>query len=501
MKRPSIETISADFQHIDGWTPSEAWVRQTSEACQISSREEIRPCGCGVKLDLQDVVYPALAAADEKLAVRVDNSVHRGRFIEARRFVLSVADIASSRDRLIQDFKTVGADSVIELFSTSRDGFIDRLETKSEVAKIVQDKVRLLSAVPGLAFGKGHSIRAGGDVMVFDLLRHDSSAPGYTVSNNDTIITADSILRHFAPVSVMTALNNALNDIYLTGATSNLVLRPTYDGSPDEVIEIQNAFRLFEEFHRARGADVTIVDEGPLGRGLKVVGATVIGHTDHEIPGMAGLRPGQEILLTRHLGDLSLLALHRGLHFTGADEELKKLRMQVLQRFGTSNFPVAKILANYLPAFGKAFDEKAHITFTSDVSGPGLFVLEEAARQSGVDVSIDRLRFIDERSLNQYRKNQTSSTNGPLMIAAQPSVVAQLEADLKALGLRETWRLGRVLSKSSNSTVYINPDLQTRYASADPRKDFFAPEVHYGKEETFKAERIPIFENYKFESK
>lgn len=501
MMKKSIETMKSDIHHIDGWTPSQKWIRKTSEVCQISSKEEIRPCGCGVKLDLQDVVYPALAAADEKLSVRVDNSVHPGRFIEANRFILNVKDLVLKRDSLINTFREIGMDTVIELFSTSRDGFIDRHETKSEVADIVKNKIRILQSVPGLSFGKGHSIRAGGDVVVLDMLRHDASSIGYTISNNDTIITADSILRHFAPVSVITALNNALNDIYLTGAIQNLVVRPTYDGTAEEVAEIRKTFALFEEFHRSRGVDMQIIDEGPLNQGIKVVGGTAIGYTDREIPVMSGLKPGQEILLTRFLGDLSLLALHRGLHFTGADEDLKQLRIEVLQRFATSNYPVAKILTKYLPSYGQEFDEDLHVTFASDVSGPGLFVLEEAARQSGVDVSIDRLKFIDERSLNQYRKNQTSSTNGPLMIAGKPSVLAMLESDLQSFGMKETWRLGRVLGKSAVPTIYIHPSLRDRYTSGNPRTDFFAPEVHFGKDETFVVERMPIFERYKFDIK
>lgn len=488
---------------MDGWTPTEESLQSLSEGCEIQSKSEMRPCGCGIKLDLQDVVYPALREIREEKSLtgfgsRVDAHVSTGSFLGFQRFLVKHADLAKKKTEIAQAMAAFGGHSVIELFTTATDYFQNRRELQKEFRRLLREKRDLLE-MASVDFGKGHSIRAGGDALVFDVLKYDRTGSGYTVANNDTIVTADSMLKHHSPISVFTSLNNALNDLFLMGVNQDLVLHPVYDGTPAEVQAIQEGLRAYAKFYADRGASITIQDQGPLGLGIDVIGATVVGRAHHEIPGLSGLAPGHEILATRYLGDLSFLSMHRSLHFPYvAHDDLDMIRWKVLQKFMTPNYLIANVIRKYLPALGEQFDPHRHISYSSDISGPGLYVLEEAANASGVNVYIDAFRFIDERSLKYYRRNQTSSTNGPILLAAAPALLKKVEADLRALGLHEVWRVGKVLEKSETPTMFVNSVFETKYRSATPRTDFFDPEVHFGSGDDVEAERMSIFDRYAF---
>lgn len=505
-----IETKSGNFNTLDGWTMKKDFLAEVAARDVIGSASEMRPCGCGVKLDLRDVVYPALHENGDTygygLGRRVDAAVRKGAFAGWKRFVMPLEDLLKGRDefeRVAKEMAEFGCDSVVELFSTSRNYFGDPKGTRREFARAVRAKTRLLKRVEGylggkrLSFGKGHSIRAGGDRILFDAVRVDSNAEGYTLLNNDTIITADSLLRHYSVISVFTALNNALNDLFLHGVTEELILHPVYDGTPEEVRRIKEALEAYARFYEERGVKVKIDDSGPLNAGMKVIGATVSGRAYHEPPQLSGLRKGQKLLVTRFLGDLSFLSLNRSQYFTPErSEELNSVRIEVLQRMSTPNYLAAKTLQKYLPRLGEKFDPARHVTFASDVSGPGLSVLGEAAEASGHDVVIEDLRFIDERSLRHYRKDHTTSTNGPLIFAAEENVLASLEQDLRSIGYVECWRLGHVGAKSEEPHLRVRRALHEKYHSQDPRLDFFRPEVRFDNGE---AIRVPIFPKYVFD--
>jgi len=50
------------------------------------------------------------------------------------------------------------------------------------------------------------------------------------------------------------------------------------------------------------------------------------------------------------------------------------------------NTEIAKIIYDHLPPFGGTIDENSHIAMTTDVTGPGLFVIKEFAEKAQVDV-------------------------------------------------------------------------------------------------------------------
>ena len=486
---------------LDGWMLSESFLDGLTRQDAIHAKADMKPCGCSVKLDLKDVVYPALraefaGAQSLNIGTRVDAALRPGRVTAARRFVIPTADLEgpalAQTAKLIADF---GGDTLVELFSTKKNYFADRNGTQEQFARVLKAKIQLIHEVErlnktGLIFGKGHSIRAGGDIVMLDGIKVDASAPGYSLMNNDTIITADSLLKHTSLITVWTALNNALNDLFLHGVTDNLVIYPVYDGNAEESALIQQHLRTYAAFFGARGMNVNIVDNGPLNAGMKIVGATVTGHTMHEVPRMGGMKAGQALLATRHLGDLSLLAMARAGFFEGR-RDYHAERLRVLQKFCTPNFLAAKLLQKYLPQIGQKFDMAKHVSFATDISGPGLSALEEGSVASQVGLRIDDLKFMDERSLSSYRKDHTSSTNGPLVFAGAPRLLACIEGELKDLGYDEAWRLGSVTGPDAEDAVSIAPALYEKYKSDNPRLDFFAPEVQF--DDGAKV-RMPIFD-------
>lgn len=510
-----IETLSQNSKNMEGWTPSPGSIEKILLNSEIESADEMRPCGCGIKLDLRDLVYPALQGVSSQInkeelggvGLRVDAHVHAGHYHESRREILQVSELVCRSQEYSSRLAEFNADSVIELLSIDDHYFEDKKSAIQRTADIIQQKIKILELaakkmkyagkIHPLRFGKGHSIGAGGNLVMLDLLRY-KRGKGYTISNNDTIVTADSMLRHWSPLTVFTAFNNALNDLFLMGVTKDLTLIPVYDGNEAEIKKIHDAIQLYRAFYKDRGVTLNVIDKGALKKGIQVVGTTAIGHAEHELPRLSGMQEGQEIYATRYLGDLSLLSMHRSLHFPYREHpELDPLRLKALQHFTTPNYLVAQVLGRYFPKLNEAFDSECHITYSSDCSGPGLFVLEEAAMASQKSVYLESLRFIDERGLKFYRKNQTSSTNGPIVFSAKSALAERICRDLEEIGLKEIWRVGRVLRKSE-AHILINPKLREQYSSPNPRTDLWAPEVHFGEGDHPICEVTPLFQSYVF---
>lgn len=511
----SLNTIGKDPKRLDGWTPRVEDLQAAARGFEIEAKTEMRACGCGIKLDLYDIVYPALRAAAEELSAigvqgigtRTDFFAHSGRLESLERIVFLDEEIKKKAGELASRIAANETDALVEVYSSNIDYSLHREKLRAHFADVASAKARIwataqakkaASGTGPLRFGKGHSIGAGGNFTLVDLLKFDDSA-GYTAANNDTIATADSMLRHGCAISVMTALNNSLNDLFLAGVSDDLRIFPVYDGSADEVQAIHTAIDDYVAFFSERGVKVKVEDRGPLGLGVRMIGATVTGHARHELPGLHRLLPGQKIMATRHLGDLSLLAAHRALHFPETPHaELDALRWKVLQQFCTPNYLAATILQKYLPVAGEPFRPDRHITFASDVSGPGFYVLEEGATASRVSVHIQELKFMHEGGLGSYRRNQLSSTNGPILFSAYPEVAEQVERELLNAGYSQCWNVGVVTERDPTALIKISQKLRDKHTNINPRLDFFAPEVHFGEGESLVKERMPIFQSATF---
>jgi selenophosphate synthase len=344
----------------------------------------------------------------------------------------------------------------LELISADFEGIEPTLLKKEKYSSLFNKKCEFIDElieiynqnnVPyRVDFGKGHSIRAGGDFIMLDFVKLDKQKSINSAYNHDSIITADSILTHTSLTSVFVSINNALNDLFSNGVFENITIYPTYDGTVEEISELRKNLQSFLEFYRTRGVDIKLIDLGPLNLNLKIIGASVTGTTDKLNRRFSGLTSGNEILLTKHLGDLSFLSLYRSYYFNNNEKQsLSKQRVAVLQEMTTSNYLVGKLLNSYMPKIDDTYDPKKHISFSSDISGPGVDVLFEAAEISHVDLDLVDPIFLFPVSLYFSRKNHTSSTNGPIAISAGPNVISHIETNLRALGFEKMWKIGKVI--------------------------------------------------------
>ncbi|MAE70863.1 MAG: hypothetical protein CME06_10390, partial [Gemmatimonadetes bacterium] len=357
---------------------------------------------------------------------------------------------------------------------------------------------------PPIVLGKGHSIAGSIDHLVLDCLVHDPRAQGCTLSNNDTIVTADSQLRPESPLTALIALNNALNDLFLMGVDEELVVVPVYDGSEAQIIGIRAGFEAGVALYRENGVAIDLRDQGPLGLGFPLVGATVIGHTPRAVPGLDRLEPGMELLATRPLGDLSILDLHHHEHLASAPHDaIDTLRVDALREMATSNWPVAHLIAGFLPATGESLDPDRHLVFATDISGPGLAVLEEAASLSKVQIRIEELSFIHEASVSRGRRDHTASTNGPLVLGGRLPVITAFREGLEAIGFDASWRLGRVAAATASPSILIEivDELRARTTGDFPDENLFEWERYVATSGGPAPRRATLFESYGFARK
>lgn len=501
-----MKTKTQNYSHLSGWSPDATWLKEVAQAEQVSANSSILPCGCGVKLDLNDVVYPVVReklferkTGVTRLGERVDASVFQGRFHGLHRQMIASSTTSDKLEQILCEIKDFFPQTLIELCSVDGNYLENPALVKSKFENLFDQKMNLLKDLSSrvctgpIQFGKGHSIRAGGDFLLLDFLSYQE-ADVFTVANNDTIVTADSVLETSSIISVFTALNNALNDLFVMGVTDRLKVFPVYAGTPQENQKIEKCLEIYRQFYQRRGVELEIEQKEPLDFRVKMIGATVVGETDREVPRFSQLFPRQEIIATHWLGGLSILSAYRTDFFNGRDcQRFAESRFEVLEKFVTPKYLIAKVLRSYFPKKGETFDRDKHVTFVSDVSGPGLGVLEEGATESRVDIYIDDLKFRDERSLQFHRRNHMSCTNGPLLIAAVPSILKSLCQELEEIGVDEIWSVGRVLNSSENPTLLLNPHLARKFQVNDPKLDLFEPLLTLGG----RQERRPNFNNLK----
>ena len=242
------------------------------------------------------------------------------------------------------------------------------------------------------------------------------------------------------------SFNNALNDLFSNGVFENIKIFPTYDGSDAEIEVLKKNMQAFVRFYKERGVEISLVDQGPLNMNLKIIGASVAGSTDKDNRRFTNLVSGDDIILTKHLGDLSFLSLYRTHYFQNNEKKsLSAQRYSVLQEMTTSNYLIAKMINSYLPRIDQTHQADKNIAFSTDISGPGTDVLFEASEASRVDLNLLSPIFLNPISLYFSRKNHTSSTNGPIAISAKPHLISEIMTKLNSMGFVRCWKIGNII--------------------------------------------------------
>ncbi len=419
--------------------------------------------GCAAKVELVQTVYPVLEELARwlrektKISLQPRDDVYlfpTDGEIELTRGRYAVSDLAAGRTaQVTEDVKRARPTGLVALANFTP--FPSRDKLKKAFFNFYEAADR--AGVP-FVVGKGHTIQIAKsereEYFVADYVRSSGSSL-WGVANNDTISSIDPNLEYASWVSLFVAMNNALNDIFLSGVTRGIRIYPTVDArDPADLPAIAAAMAKYRAFVAPLG--IEIVEQPPLGFGTKSMGTTVVGVTDREVPINQRLQPGQILIATRPVGDLAPLTeilIRQSLDEDTSD--LQELRERVLTEMLTPNVEAAKLIARHLPAKGEPFDRARHVLSCRDMTGPGILAVEELAQDSGNDVYVHDIALHDERIASVDMPNPTSGTNGAIIIGADEAVARRLHAELREIGYRP-WVIGRVERASREPRILIN---------------------------------------------
>ena len=419
--------------------------------------------GCAVKVDLIDVVYPALNKIRHILEQRNITILPR-----------EDADIFVTREKIeikrLINGGSFDADRAISLIQVNQ-------QTASNPEVFSDFLLRVYTSIKTrrrLTIGKGHSIvttKKDGEVAVIDLFKLDGKEEkSYTVANNDTIQIVDPLDDPGSQVQVDVAISNALNDLFAKGTFQDLTIIPVVD-APNEELKTK-ILSNYENY--ARKYNMELRNEIQPSVGTLMIGATVIGKSAHELPTFYDKVDENMVIVTsRFFGELTPINVHlwslavpeliemlesKGISFSKV-EELKSKALEIMRR---PNVNVAKVIYSYLPEFGKPFDKDSHIAMTTDVTGPGIFVIKEFAEKANVDVELTSIPVID-RDICEFATedfiipNSTIGTNGAIVMFVSKKIADYLIEDLRKIGeMPEV--IGYVKGKG-NGTVYAPKEI------------------------------------------
>lgn len=424
--------------------------------------------GCAVKVPLKGILYPALEKVSKKLSSRnyitlkVGNDAcvfETNKNIKLKRGIYPIVSLKTKADKIQKDIKRFKPNNAVLLVS-----YMDYV-TQKEITDSLLSFCNIVSRekIP-FVIGKGHTIKISNvPEQKFIMADYLKSSPGnyYGVASNDTIVTLDFNLKHSNWLNVYISFNNALNDLYAIGVYKDVKIYPVYDSiSANDNLLIRSIFQRYLAHFNFKRYGYKIFDLGPLGLNLELIGATAVGFSDRELPSIRGLKPGQFLIVTRPVGDLSALVLYILKKTYGLlPPKVKKLKEDVLEHMVTPNIEVAKIISEYLPLKGKKFDYCRHITASKDITGEGISVFEVLALNSNVDIHIDRVNLHSIESSMLNLPNNTSCTNGPIVIAVYKKLVPEIMGKLTKAGM-DAWIIGRAGNKTRTPTIFLDSKLK-----------------------------------------
>ncbi|MCX8103814.1 MAG: SelD-related putative sulfur metabolism protein [Candidatus Bipolaricaulota bacterium] len=432
-------------------------------------------CGCSVKADLGSVVYPALEQIRPQLAQwgialaprqEADIAPWAGSPTLHRLWVRLESESQGARNRAgvgagsepARAFRGSSVPSAIHTALTLTSVYRPTAQSLAQYWLSVYQEL----ADAGLQFtvGKGHTIVADSpehQFVLFDFVEAGSTSwhafTGSTkmnvkrsllISNHDTIQLIDLTLDPADFRQTAAALANALNDLFALGAVEDIQIFPAIAAPTDGLL--QQIHQNIQEFCALYG--YTLVPQAPLPVQTLLLGATVTARSDHRPPVFSDeIRPGDQMLVHRALGELAPINLYVESLVLGADgrDRLFRAKEQALEIMARPNRAVGRLVSQYSPVLGEPFDPQRHIKISGDLSGAGLGVV----RELGVSVKLERIPFLFEDLVERARRNGvlrdgTMGTNGAIFVIATPRVIERFGSDLASLGY-EPHVIGRVI--------------------------------------------------------
>ncbi|RFA98639.1 SelD-related putative sulfur metabolism protein [Pyrobaculum aerophilum] len=433
--------------------------------------------GCSVKVDLYNVLYPALQLLREEMyklnlviAPREDAAIMPGASAALRRYFLDVEHPRLDPAEVEKLSPTVA----IVLAQV----YMGKAAAPDLFAKYVAGLYKALgSSRHKVWLGKGHSIistKKGAEFFMVDFLKAEGQE-GYIVANNDTIQVIDPSEDFDSPLQIAVAVNNALNDLFTKGAWKDIHIAPVYDAPPP--------FRgPLEARVKSYASSLGKLVEAPQPEmGYLLLGATAYARLDREPPLFYDkIREGFVVVVTRPFGELAYFTTYVAVH---TDETLMKKfeeevmpieqfeaeKRRALEIMATPNLEAAKAIYQYLPDLGERFDPEAHIAATIDVSGPGIFVFKEVAERAGVDIRLFDVPLMSSAvskfaADNYIMPDATAGTNGAIAIFASRKVAEELVEKLSKAPHAKPAVIGVVEGKGEGRLIV--PEWALQYISS-----------------------------------
>jgi len=423
--------------------------------------------GCAVKVDLLRVVYPSIKVLREELkgtkffiAPREDALIISGSINEIYRRLYYLGgdrEILPENLESISEGRDLYAVTLVQVFQRYADSPESFLEKVAPIYKaLARSKV-------SITIGKGHSILTPfleDEFILFDFIPHnDGDEEGITAVNNDTIHIIDPSQEPGDIKQVSGAISNSFNDIFVLGVYKKLRMVPVINAPTSELLE--KLWRNVELF--AKQYNIEIINEVQPRRGRLLMGATVIGYSDKKPPIFEDrVVPGMKLIITRPMGELAPINLYLSSiidesivkdleDYDISFEEVEKAKNKAVELISKPNIEAAVAIYKYLPSVSEDFREDEHIAVTTDVTGPGIFVVRELAERTNTKIRLYDIPLlfteISRISTKLYIiPNSTSGTNGPFIIIASDNIIDDLVRELKSRGL-EPSVIGEVVEK------------------------------------------------------
>lgn len=437
--------------------------------------------GCAVKVDLLTVLYPAIRSVKGELeelgmhiAPRRDADIFPGSIDDLklyREIYKSENDVNPMRLREVSPNRAIVLAQIYQRIATNA-------ESLAKVVKGIYSRVAQGS--PGIIIGKGHSIVTAdpkSQFIIFDYIKVGEVGEKLIVGNNDTIQIIDPAEDPGSFRQTAVALGNALNDLYVLGAWKKVRIIPVVDSpSKDLKRKIEDNIKIYAEKIGAQVINAPQPETNAL-----LMGATVFAETDKKPPIFHDqISPEMEILVTRPIGELApinvymMCMLDREIadelkkQFGINIEKLLEIKNSIINRMAKPNIEIAKIIEKRLPQLDEKFDPDRHIAATTDITGPGIYVIKELAELSRTSIKLDKIPLISPElsefaTRNYIMPNATADTNGAAVIIAKPKVIDEVEMELKELG-ENPIRIGKVIDKGEARV--LAPSTLRKYISA-----------------------------------
>ncbi|ABW01953.1 SelD-related putative sulfur metabolism protein [Caldivirga maquilingensis] len=432
--------------------------------------------GCSVKVDLYNVLYPALSIVKRelgelhiKIAPREDVAVLRGSELDLMRVITSV-DSPKLPINTISDFNPDALILLVESFqgnASDPDSFANiMIRLFKELAKVNKE----------LVIGKGHSIvstQPNASIHVLDFIKVKNKDDAYTLVNNDTIQVIDPMDEIASRRQVSVALNNALNDLFSKGAFKDLEFYPVYDAPGEYKHGLFNEVKAYVNELGGRLHDVEQPNLGYL-----LIGSTVASRLDREPPMFYNeVKEGFKIIVTRPFGELSIIGTYVALHVDEelydkferevmTVDELEEIKEYALNQMAKPNIDVAKVIYNHLPELGRRFNDDEHVAATIDISGPGIFVFKELAETANVKIRLSNIPLISPEvaefaASNYIISDATAGTNGAVALVVSSGLVDDVLDELGKIPGLKPMVIGEVVGRGEGTLIV--PDYVTRY--------------------------------------